>query len=132
LRTSRHRMSSATSIVQRLTMREHSGQSLDVLVHQHFGFRMYCEWNGAFGNRSFERRFRTYKSVLAFCTRINTSTLEGACTCITRQDTFFDGFMLMNEVTICRVPLPLYPSGGIGHGPAPSGNAIGRRLRQIY
>jgi hypothetical protein len=125
-------MSSATSIVQRLTQREFSGHSLGVLVYQHFGFRMHCEWNGAFGNRSFERRFRTYKSVLAFCARINTSTLEGTCTCITHQDTFFDIFRLMHDkVTICRVPLPLYPSGGIGHGRAPSGNERGRRVMRI-
>jgi hypothetical protein len=104
-------MSSAVSIVQRLTQREFSGRSSDLLVHQHCGFRMHCEWNGAFGNRSFERRFRTYKSVLAFCTRINTNTLEVACTCIKHLDTFFDGFWLMHEkVNICRVPLPLYPT----------------------
>jgi hypothetical protein len=105
-RASSRSMSSAISIVQRLAQREFFGHSLHMSVHQHFGFRMHCEWNGAFGNRSFERRFRSYTSVLAFCTRINRSTLEVACTCITHQKTFFDGFRLMHDkVNICRVPL---------------------------
>jgi hypothetical protein len=106
-RASSRRMSSAGSVVQRLALREVSGQSLNLSVHQHFGFRLHCEWTGAFGNRSFERRFRTYEAVLEFCTRINTRTLEVVCTCITLQDTFFDGFQLMHDkVSICRALLP--------------------------
>jgi hypothetical protein len=103
-------MSSAVSFVQRLALREVSGQSLSLSVHQHFGFRMHCEWDGTFGNRSFERRFRECTKVLAFCASINTSNLEVVCTCITRRDTLFDEFWLMHDkVTICRAPLPSLP-----------------------
>jgi hypothetical protein len=47
---------------------------------------------------------------MAFCTTINTRTLEGVCTCIKRRDTLFDGYWLMHDkVTICRTPLPALP-----------------------
>jgi hypothetical protein len=103
-------MSSAVSFVQRLTLREVSGQSMRLSVHLHFGFRMHCEWNGTFGTRSFERRFRECEAVLTFCTTINTHTLEGVASCITRRDTLFDGYWLMHDkITICRAPLPPLP-----------------------
>jgi hypothetical protein len=109
-RASSRRMFSAVSFVQRLALREVSGQSLHLSVHQHFGFRMHSEWSGTFGNRSIERLFRTYETVRTFCAFINTLTLEGVCTCITHRDEFFDGFWLMNDkVTIRRAPLPPLP-----------------------
>jgi hypothetical protein len=111
-RTSARHMSSATSIVQRLTQREHSGNNLGVFVHQHYGYRMHCMWNGAFGNRSFERRFGSYDSVQAFCTSVTTRTLEGMCKCIAGREEFFDVGprtlidLLFDKLTICRVSLP--------------------------
>jgi hypothetical protein len=114
-RASLRQMSSAVSFVQRLAVREVSGQSMRLSVHQHFGFRMHCEWNGTFGTRSFERRFKECKGVLAFCTAINTHTLEGVSSCITRHDT--DGYWLMHDkINICRAPLPPLPEWLDGSG----------------
>jgi hypothetical protein len=120
-RAATRRMASATSIVQRLFSREHSGRTLDVSIHQHYGYRMYCEWTGVFGIRSFERRFRSYETVLAFCTSIASSTLEGVCTCVTDRDEFFDGapgdpawvvdMLMLDKLVICRAPLPPLPEG---------------------
>jgi hypothetical protein len=104
------RMSSAFSFVQRLILREVSGQILRLSVHQHFGFRTHCGWDGTFGTRSFDLRFLECKAVLAFCRTINTHALEGVSSCITRRDTLFDGYWLMHDkITICRAPLTPLP-----------------------
>jgi hypothetical protein len=72
-------------------------------------------WNGAFGNRSFKRRFGSYKAVQALCTDIFTHTLEGTCGCITvRDEVLGPGLeplldVWFEKVTICRVPLPPLP-----------------------
>jgi hypothetical protein len=98
---------------------------------------MHYEWNGTFGNRSFVRLFRSYKSVLAFCTSIASSALEGMCTCIMRRDEFFDGdpgtlidMLMLDKLTICRAPLPLYPTGSMGHGPQSGRTGSGRSVVQ--
>jgi hypothetical protein len=88
--TAARHMSTANSIVQRLTRREHSGSNLGVLLHQHYGYRMHYTCNRAFGNRSFERRFRSYDSVLDFWTSVIAGTPEGLCACITGREEFFD------------------------------------------
>jgi hypothetical protein len=104
-------LSTAISTVQRLTQREHSGNSLAVSVHQHFGNRMHYMRNGAFGNRNFERRFGSYKTVQALCTDIVTRTLEGRCNSITGRTEFLDvgpGSLLdlwFDKVKICTVSL---------------------------
>jgi hypothetical protein len=51
--------------------------NLGVLLNQHYGYRMHYTWDGAIGNRSFEPRFRSYNSVLAFCTSISSGTHRG-------------------------------------------------------
>jgi hypothetical protein len=77
---------------------------------------MHCEWNGAFGTRIFERRFKESRWVLAFCAAINAHSLEGVSSCITRHDTLFDSWMLRyDKITICRVPLPPLPDWVEGH-----------------
>jgi hypothetical protein len=88
-RTAANHMSSAVSIVRRLTQREHSGRNLAVLVHQHFGYQVHYTWECTFGNRSFERRFRSHEAVLAFCSTVETGTLEGLCSCAILQRGFF-------------------------------------------
>jgi hypothetical protein len=82
------RRSSAVSIVQRLALREVSGQRLDVRIHQHYGYQMCYEWRGTFGTRSFTRRFRSYDAVADFCIRIATCPREGKASCITARDEF--------------------------------------------
>jgi hypothetical protein len=114
-RPAARRMSSAESIVQRLTQREHSGNNLAVSVHQHFGYRTHYMWNGSFGSRSFERRLCSYKTVQDLFTDIFTRTFEGTCGCISVRDEFlapdrlplFD--LWCNKIDICRVLLPLLP-----------------------
>jgi hypothetical protein len=106
--------SSASNFVQRQALREVSGQSMHLILHQHFGFRMHCEWNGAFGTRIFESHFKGRRGVSAFCAAINAHTLEGVSSCIMRHDTLFDSWMLMHDkISICRVP-PRCPTGPRG------------------
>jgi hypothetical protein len=120
-------MSSAVSIVHRLTQREHSGNNLAVYVHQHFGYRTYYMWNGSFGSRSFERRLCSHKTVKDLCTDIFTNTLEGTCGCISVREEFLapDRLPLFDhwceKIGICRVLLPLYLSGWrrTNHGSQP-------------
>jgi hypothetical protein len=130
-RAATRRMSSATSVVQRLFSLEHSGRTLDVSIHQHYGYRMHCEWTGALGTCTLERRFSSYETVLAFCTSIASSTLEGVCTCVTSRDKFFDGapgdpgwvvdMLMLDKLVIC------YPNGWTGHGPQSGRTECGRK-----
>jgi hypothetical protein len=59
------------SIVDRLAARSVTGQSLDIRVHQHIGYRVHFEWNG--GNdvkdkyRVMERLFFIYSDAQTFC-----------------------------------------------------------------
>jgi hypothetical protein len=136
-RTSTRRMSSAVSIVQRLTQLEHPGHNLAISIHQYFGYRIHYEWNGKFGNRSFEGRFRSYNSVLAFCTSIASGAREGMCTCITRREEFFDGdlgklidMLMLDKLTIAMCPSTLYPTVSAGHGPQSDRTGSGRRVVQ--
>ena len=45
-------------------------------------YRMHFEWNGAFGNLCFERRFRKYISLSYFSTTLLNGSPEGLCSCI--------------------------------------------------
>jgi hypothetical protein len=68
-------------------------------------------WNVAFCNRSFERRFGSYKAVQALCTDIFTHILDGTSDCIkVRDESLGPGLeplldVRFDKVTICRVPL---------------------------
>ena len=69
------------SVVQRLGHRALTEWALGITAHQHFGFRMHFEWNGAFGNRCFERQFRSYNSLAYFCATLVSGAPEGLCSC---------------------------------------------------
>jgi hypothetical protein len=81
-RVSAHR----PSIVDRLAARSVTGQSLDILVHQHFGYRVHLEWNGGNSSREsyrfMERRFLMDSDTQTFCVELCKFGLEGLCTCI--------------------------------------------------
>jgi hypothetical protein len=106
-RSSAGRMSSAISILQRLTQCEHSGRSLGGVIHQHYGYRLHCTWDGAFGNRSIEQRFGTYDSNLGFCTTVAAGGAEGLGSCISAREGFFykipmSGELLYGKNTMCN------------------------------
>ena len=85
-RTATTRMATSPSIVQRPEHRALSGRNLGIMIHQHFGYRMHYTWDGSFGNRSFERRFKSYESVSDFCKTIVNGTPEGLCGCTIARD----------------------------------------------
>ena len=72
----------ATSIVQSLGHRALTGRALGITAHQHHGFRMHFEWNGAFGDGCFEHRFVSYDSLSYFCTMLLNGSPEDLCNCI--------------------------------------------------
>jgi hypothetical protein len=53
------------SIVERLAARPVTGQSLDIRVHQHTGYRVHFEWGGG---RAMEKRFFSFSDAVTFCT----------------------------------------------------------------
>jgi hypothetical protein len=69
-----------SSIVDHLATRSVTGQSLDILVHQHVGFRVHFEWNH--GRKAMERCFHNKSSdAETFCTELCKFGLEGLCAC---------------------------------------------------
>jgi hypothetical protein len=74
------------SIVDRLGARSITAQSLQILVHQHCGYRIHFEWNG--GSRSMvkslfmERKFFMYTDAQTFCIELCKKGLEGICSCV--------------------------------------------------
>jgi hypothetical protein len=81
-------MARAASIIQRLEQRFISARSLGVWAHQHYGYRLYYTWNGAFGNRSLERRFKSYRIILDFCTTAVNGIPEGLASCMLVRDDY--------------------------------------------
>ena len=79
-------IANSASIVQRLDHRALTGRALGITAHQHYGFRMHFEWNGAFGNRRFERRFSSYDSIAYFSTTLVNKAPEGLCSCILARE----------------------------------------------
>jgi hypothetical protein len=65
--------------VDRLPARSVTGQSLDIRVHQHIGYRVHFEWDG---NTAMERRFFSYSDAVTFCIELCKYGLEGLCSCI--------------------------------------------------
>jgi hypothetical protein len=59
------------SIVDRLAARPVTGQSLDILVHQHISYRVHFEWNSGNDNkekyRAMERHFFMFSDAQTFC-----------------------------------------------------------------
>ena len=72
----------ASLIIRRHTHRAITGCALDITVHQHQGYRVHYEWNGAFGNRCFERRFPSYNSLSQFCITLINWTPGDLCSCL--------------------------------------------------
>ena len=73
------------SIVDRLAASSITAQSLQIRVHQHFGYRIHFEWNGSNGNvssRLMERRFLMDSDTQTFCIELCKKGLEGLCSCV--------------------------------------------------
>ena len=74
------------SIVDRLAARSITARSLQIRVHQHFGYRIHFEWNGgSSGNvssRFMERRFMMHSDTQTFCIQLCKKGLEGLCSCV--------------------------------------------------
>jgi hypothetical protein len=71
------------TIVDRLAARSITAQSLQILVHQHFGYRIHFEWTGSsdnFSSRFMERRFLMSSDTQTFCIELCKRGLEGLCT----------------------------------------------------
>ena len=69
-----------------------TGRSLGFMAHQHFGYRMHFDLEGAFGTRCLERRFPSYDSLSHFCVTWINGTPEGLCTCtIVREEIHENG-----------------------------------------
>ena len=47
------------SIVDRLAARSLTGRGLQILVHQHYGYRLHLEWSDASGSRDSSRFMET-------------------------------------------------------------------------
>ena len=72
----------ASSIIRRLQRRAVTGRGLGITVHQHYGYRVHYTWDGAFGNRCFERRFPSYGTLSHFCITLINGVPAGLCSCI--------------------------------------------------
>ena len=74
------------TILDRLAARSVTAQSLQILVHQHFGYRIHFEWNGGrsdnVSSRFMERRFLMGSDTQTFCIEFCKKGLEGLCTCV--------------------------------------------------
>jgi hypothetical protein len=67
------------SIVDRLAAQSVTGQSLDIRVHKHIGYRVHFEWDGS---RIMERRFFSCSDAVTFCIELCIYGLEGLCSCV--------------------------------------------------
>jgi len=74
------------SIVDRLAARSVTALSLQLLAHQHFGYRIHLEWNGCsssrVSSRFVERRFFMHFDAQTFCIELCSKGLEGLCACM--------------------------------------------------
>ena len=74
------------SIVDRLAARSLTGRSLDIHVHQHFGYRLHLEWSGDPNNhrseRFMERRFHRWDQTKSFASQLCSRGIQGLCTCV--------------------------------------------------
>jgi len=74
------------SIEDRLTARSVTGQGLQILIHQHYGYRLHLDWRGSSSSRVpsrfMERRFLMSGAAETFCTELCCYGLEGLCTCV--------------------------------------------------
>ena len=73
------------SIADRLSARSLPGRCLQILVHQHFCYRLQLEWRGDPNNkrsaRFMERRFHRWDEGESFSSQLCSLGFEGLCTC---------------------------------------------------
>jgi len=98
------------SIVDRLAALSVSGLGLQILVHQHFGYRLHLEWSGngsrhRDSSRFMERGFYLFSEAESFCTELCDQGLDGLCTCV------YEGHNINRHerAPTCR-RAPFYPS----------------------
>jgi hypothetical protein len=88
------------SIVDKLTARSVTGQGLQILVHQHYGYRLHLEWRGSsssrVSSRFMERRFLMTCEAKTFCTELCSYGLEGLCACV------YEGYYMAAHVRAPR------------------------------
>jgi hypothetical protein len=87
------------SIMDRLTARSVTGQGLQILVHQHYGYRLLLEWRGScsrVSSRFMERRFLMACEAERFYTELCSYGLEGLCTCV------YEGYYMSTHVRAPR------------------------------
>ena len=89
------------SIVDRQTARSVTGQGLQILVHQHNGYRLHLEWVGSssgsmVSSRFMERRFFMSGEAETFCTELCSYGLERLCTCV------YEGYYMSTHVSAPR------------------------------
>ena len=73
------------SIVDRLAARSITALSLQILVHQHFGYRIHLELNGGNSSRVSSRFMETFfmhYDAQTFCIELCRKGLEGLCSCM--------------------------------------------------
>jgi hypothetical protein len=114
--TIRRILTQRPSIVDRLAARSVTGQSLDIRVHQHIGYRVHFEWKSGNGNkdnfRAMERRFFMYSDAKTFCIELYKFELEGLCSCM------YDAYhsYIPVKAPYCRLG-PFYPIKNIVNSP---------------
>jgi len=87
-----------SSLHSRLTARSVTGHGLQILVHQHYGYRLHLEWKGgtSVSLRFMERRFLTSGEAHTFCTKLFSYGLEGLWTCV------YEGYYMFTHVRTPR------------------------------
>ena len=78
----------SANIVHRLNRWALTGRALDIGVHHHYGYRMQFEWEGAFGERCFERRFPTLDYLSHFSDTWVSGTHNRQCLCTIDREGF--------------------------------------------
>jgi len=96
------------SIVDPLAARLVTAQRLQILVHQHYDYRINFEWNGgnsgSVSSRFMERRFFMYSDTQTFCIELCRKGLEGLCTCV-----YGDNHTFIPDKTPRCLREPFYP-----------------------
>ena len=88
------------------TARSVTGQGLQILVHQHYGYRVHLEWRGSSSRvslRCMERRFLMACEAERFCTELCSYGL-GLCSCV------YEGYYMSTHVRARCLRKPLMQS----------------------
>jgi len=74
-----------TSIIGSLTSRTLTGQSLNISIHQHIGYKLHLLWQNTTSPhdlRCIESKFCMYDSLQDLCNELKNGALEGLCNCV--------------------------------------------------